>query len=64
MPSLLISGGPLLSQLCSGLSLSLQPIVGGADGLVCELVGKTDLLSDSFYSKHSSLSDTHVPSIS
>ena len=29
-----------------GLSLSLQPLVGGGGGLGCESVGKADLLSD------------------
>ena len=30
------------------LSLSLPPLVGGGDGLVCESVGKADLFSDHF----------------
>ena len=52
MPSLLISGGPLLSAVF-GLSSSLEPLVGGGGGLVCESVGKADLLSDHFDSKQS-----------
>ena len=31
-----------------GSSSSLRPIVGGGGGLVCESVGKADLLSDHF----------------
>ena len=34
-------------------SLSLPLLVGGSGGLVCELVGKADLLSDHFDSKQS-----------
>ena len=37
------------------LSSSLQPLVGGGGGLVCESVGKADLLSDQFDSKQSTL---------
>ena len=29
----------------------MPPLVGGGGGLVCESVGKADLLSDNFYSK-------------
>ena len=36
-----------------GLSSSLPPLVGGGGGLVCELVGKADLLSDHFDGKQS-----------
>ena len=36
-----------------GVSSSLPPLVGVGSGLVCESVGKADLLSDHFYSKQS-----------
>ena len=36
-----------------GSSLSLPPLVSEGGGLVCELVGKADLLSDHFDSKQS-----------
>ena len=36
-----------------GLSSSLPPLVGPGGGLVCESVGKADLLSDHFDSKQS-----------
>ena len=36
-----------------GLSSSLPPLVGGGGVLVCESVGKADLLSDHFDSKQS-----------
>ena len=36
-----------------GLSPSLPPLVGGGVGLVCESVGKADLLSDNFDGKQS-----------
>ena len=36
-----------------GLSSSLPPLVGGGDGLVCESVGKADLLLDHFDGKQS-----------
>ena len=36
-----------------GLSSSLPPLVGGGGGLVCESVGKTELLSDHFDGKQS-----------
>ena len=36
-----------------GSSLSLPPLVGPGGGLVWELVGKVDLLSDHFDSKQS-----------
>ena len=50
MPSLLISGGPLKSAVY-GLSSPLPQLVGGVGGLVYELVGKADLLSDRFNGK-------------
>ena len=34
-----------------GLSSSLPPLVGGGGGLVCESVGKADLLSNNFDGK-------------
>ena len=37
-----------------GLSSSMPPLVGGGGGLVCESVGKADLLSDHFDGKQSS----------
>ena len=43
----LISGGPL------GYSSSLPPLVSEGGGLVCDSVGKADLLSDHFDSKQS-----------
>ena len=49
MSILLISGGPLLSL--RGFSLPLLVKEGG--GLVCESVGKVDLLSNHFNSKQS-----------
>ena len=45
-PSLLISGGPLVSLLCFGLSLSLPPPVGAGCRWVCESVGKAQLFFD------------------
>ena len=36
-----------------GLSLSLPPLNGGGGGLLCESVGKADLLSDHFDGKQS-----------
>ena len=36
-----------------GSSLSLPPLVGPGGGLVCESLGKADLLSDHFDSKQS-----------
>ena len=36
-----------------GLSSSLPPLVGPGGGLVCDSVGKADLLSDHFDRKHS-----------
>ena len=36
-----------------GLSSSLPPLVGGGGRLVCESVGKADLLTDHFDDKHS-----------
>ena len=47
LPSPLISGGLLSSLLCS----SLTPFVGGDGGLVCELVGTADLLTNNFDSQ-------------
>ena len=40
-----------LKSAMFGLSLSLPPLVGGGDGLVCESVGKVDLLTDHFDSE-------------
>ena len=40
-----------LKSAVFGLSSSLTPLVGGVGGLVCELVGWADLLSDHFDSK-------------
>ena len=37
-----------LKSAVYSLSSSLPTIVGGGDGLVCESVGKADLLSDHF----------------
>ena len=53
MPSLLISGGPLLKSAEFGLSSSLPPLVGGGSGLVCQSVGEAHLLSDLFEGKQS-----------
>ena len=53
MPSLLINGGPLFKSAVFGLSSSLPPLVGGVSGLVCESVGKADLLLDHFDGKQS-----------
>ena len=47
-----MAGGPLKSAVF-GLSLSLPLLVSEGGGLVCELVGKADLLSDHFDSKQS-----------
>ena len=47
---------PLKSNLKSavfGLCSPLPPLVGGGGGLVCESVGKADLLSDHFDGKQS-----------
>ena len=50
----LISGGPLLIKpAVFGSSSSLPPLVSDGGGLVCESVGKADLLSDNFDSKQS-----------
>ena len=55
-----ISGGPppykwwsTLKSAVFGSSSSLPPLVGPGGGLVCESVGKADLLSDHFDSKQS-----------
>ena len=48
----LISGGPLLSAVF-GSSSALPPLVSEGGGLVCESIGKADLLSDHFNSKQS-----------
>ena len=48
MSSPLISDGPLLKSAVFGTSLSLPPLVNEGGGLVCESVGKADLLSDHF----------------
>ena len=42
-----------LKSAVFGLSLSLPPLVGGGGGLVCESVGKADLLSNHFDGKQS-----------
>ena len=42
-----------LKSAVFGTSSSLPPLVSGGDGLVCESVGKADLLSDHFNSKQS-----------
>ena len=41
---------PILKSVVFGWSSSLPPLVGGG-GLVCESVGKADLLSNKFDSK-------------
>ena len=46
----IISGGPPTSTVF-GSSASLPPLFGGGGGLVCDLVGNADLLSDHFASK-------------
>ena len=52
MPSPLKSGGALLSLAAVfGTISSLPPLVSEGGGLVCEFVGKADLLSDHFDSK-------------
>ena len=38
-----------LKSAVFSLSLTLPPLVGGTGGLVCESVGKADLLSDHFW---------------
>ena len=53
MSSHRVSGGSLLSVSSLGSSLSLPPLVSEGGGLVCESVGKADLLSDHFDSKQS-----------
>ena len=47
-----ISGGSLLSLRCCSSS-TLPPLVSEGDILVCESVGKADLLSDHFDSRQS-----------
>ena len=47
----LINDGPLLYLF--GSSTSLPPLVRVGSGLVCELIGKADLLSEHFDSKQS-----------
>ena len=42
-----------LKSAVFGLSSSLPPLVGGGGGLMCESVGKADLLSDHFDHKQS-----------
>ena len=44
---------PTLKSAVFGTSSSLPPLVSEGGGLVCELVGKVDLLSDHFDSKQS-----------
>ena len=51
MSSLLISGGPTLKSTVFGSSSSLPPFASEDGGLVCESVGKADMLSDHFDSK-------------
>ena len=52
MPSLLISGGwSTLKSTLFGLSSSRPEFVGGGGGLVCDSVGKADVLSDLFDGK-------------
>ena len=54
MSSPLISGGLLLSLRCSArVCHSPRLLVSEGGGLVCESVGKADLLSDHFDSKQS-----------
>ena len=43
----------ILKSEVFGTSLSLPPLVNEGGGLVCESVGKADLLSDQFNSKQS-----------
>ena len=43
----------ILKSAVFGLSSSLPPLVGGGGGLVCESVGKANLLSDHFDVKQS-----------
>ena len=52
MPCPLISGDSLKSAVF-GSSSSLPPLISEDGGLVCESVGKADLLSDHFDSKKS-----------
>ena len=52
MSSPLISGDPLLSLRCS-VPVHYYPLDSEGNGLVCESVGKADLLSDHFDSKQS-----------
>ena len=42
-----------LKSAVFGLNSLLSPLVGGGGGLVCESVGKADLLSDNFDGKQS-----------
>ena len=46
-----------LKSAVSGSSSSLPPLISEGGGVVCESVGKADLLSDHFDSKHSSEAD-------
>ena len=48
MPTLLINGWSTLKFAVFGLSSSLPPLLGGGGRLVCEKVGKANLLSDHF----------------
>ena len=41
----------ILKSAVFGLSSSLPPLVGGGGGLVCESVGKADMLLDHFHGK-------------
>ena len=42
-----------LKSAVFGMSLSLPPLVNEGGRLICESVGKADLLPDHFYRKHS-----------
>ena len=44
---------PKVAVFCSGSDLSLPPLIGAGDGLVCESVGMADMLSTHFDRKHS-----------
>ena len=48
---------PTLKSAVFGLSSSMPPLVGRGGGLVCESIGKVDLLSDNFDGKQSRESD-------
>ena len=48
---------------CSGSDSSLTPLVGAGGGLVCESVGKADMLSTHFDGQGSSRSAIYLPSV-